>query len=440
MLTWRNFTVVALASGVGADCSVEGQDFLLASRFREVYRVGGFDAPSWAQFGAPPLVSFDQTGRLYALDVTVGEIVVLDRGGQLVQTIGRKGEGPGEFQVPKALAVWPDGRLAVADAGHNAYQVFAPDGEFDRFVRAGSGMNPLAGVIDVRSEIRPDPLSGTLVAQGSSAAMDVIVGLAGELLGEQSTNEGGVSDRGLERLDIEGDAVIAEVILEAWRPAKDEAEARDDLSLDDLADPGSMVESMLRMMVDETPRFEPRFLWDVLPGGRIVYSDSTSYQVKLADRRGRVTTVIGRAVRPVSVTRRIQDAVRTRELKALEEGSGGGFLAELEAGGSGLAERMREAMREGIRDREFYAEIPVLVALRTTWDGALWIQRISEESWDSPHVIDIMRVDGVYVGTLGVEAMQMPSAFGPDGLVAFVEVDELDIPTIVVKRLPPEVR
>ena len=34
----------------------------------------------------------------------------------------------------------------------------------------------------------------------------------------------------------------------------------------------------------------------------------------------------------------------------------------------------------------------------------------------------------------------MPSAFGPDGLVAFVERDELDVQTVVVKRLPGGVR
>ena len=31
-------------------------------------------------------------------------------------------------------------------------------------------------------------------------------------------------------------------------------------------------------------------------------------------------------------------------------------------------------------------------------------------------------------------------AFGPDGLVAFVEIDELDVPMVIVKRLPDEVR
>ena len=34
----------------------------------------------------------------------------------------------------------------------------------------------------------------------------------------------------------------------------------------------------------------------------------------------------------------------------------------------------------------------------------------------------------------------MPAAFGPDGLVAFVEMDELDVESVVVRRLPGAVR
>jgi len=34
----------------------------------------------------------------------------------------------------------------------------------------------------------------------------------------------------------------------------------------------------------------------------------------------------------------------------------------------------------------------------------------------------------------------MPSAFGPDGLVAFRERDDFDVSRVVVKRLPAEIR
>ena len=34
----------------------------------------------------------------------------------------------------------------------------------------------------------------------------------------------------------------------------------------------------------------------------------------------------------------------------------------------------------------------------------------------------------------------MPKAFGPGGLAAFVEIGAFDVPVVVVKRLPKELR
>ena len=45
-----------------------------------------------------------------------------------------------------------------------------------------------------------------------------------------------------------------------------------------------------------------------------------------------------------------------------------------------------------------------------------------------------------YVGTFTEEDLAMPAAFGPESVVVFWEFDELDVPTIVVKRLPAAVR
>ena len=47
---------------------------------------------------------------------------------------------------------------------------------------------------------------------------------------------------------------------------------------------------------------------------------------------------------------------------------------------------------------------------------------------------------GEYLGTFAQDAMDMPLALGPDGLVAFVEIDAFDVPTVVVKRIPEELR
>ena len=43
-----------------------------------------------------------------------------------------------------------------------------------------------------------------------------------------------------------------------------------------------------------------------------------------------------------------------------------------------------------------------------------------------------MTKDGRYVGTFVKGATAMPVGFGPDGLAAWVELDELDVPTVIV--------
>ena len=47
--------------------------------------------------------------------------------------------------------------------------------------------------------------------------------------------------------------------------------------------------------------------------------------------------------------------------------------------------------------------------------------------------------DGNYIGTLPAGATELPDAFGPDGLAAFLELDELEVATVVVRKLPPGV-
>lgn len=88
----------------------------------------------------------------------------------------------------------------------------------------------------------------------------------------------------------------------------------------------------------------------------------------------------------------------------------------------------------------FYSEVPVIADLRTTWDGTLWIQRSAEPGTEQSDPIDVLTSDGGYVGTIAREVLVMPDAFGPGGLVAFVELDEFDVPVITVRRLPPAIR
>ena len=80
-----------------------------------------------------------------------------------------------------------------------------------------------------------------------------------------------------------------------------------------------------------------------------------------------------------------------------------------------------------------------LRGLRATWEGSFWVRRRGEEPWDDLGPIDVVGPDRQYRGTLAA-GDPMPMAFGPEGLVAYLERNELDVPIIVVKRLSVEVR
>ena len=55
-----------------------------------------------------------------------------------------------------------------------------------------------------------------------------------------------------------------------------------------------------------------------------------------------------------------------------------------------------------------------------------------------PGPIDLITPGGEYLGT--IPDSRMPNAFGPDGLVAYVQLDGFEVPTVVVRRLPEGIR
>ena len=100
---------------------------------------------------------------------------------------------------------------------------------------------------------------------------------------------------------------------------------------------------------------------------------------------------------------------------------------------------MAEFLRAQLESTEFFHEVPVVRSLRTSPAGTIWVRRSGGQP-GSNGPIDLIAVDGRYLGSFAPEATHMPSAFGPDGLVAFVERNDLDVQIVIVKRLPREVR
>ena len=124
------------------------EDRPLEADFEEVYRVGALDGPEWQQFGTIIDVAFDGAGNAYLLDIDAVTVLVVGRDGDLTRTIGQPGNGPGEFDFPRHLAVMEDGRLVVADVPrHRAMQMYSSDGTFDRNVRVADDLLGISGRI-----------------------------------------------------------------------------------------------------------------------------------------------------------------------------------------------------------------------------------------------------------------------------------------------------
>ncbi len=361
------------------------EDRWLENRFEEVYRIGSLEAADdWERFGSIRRVGFDGAGKLYVLDNMAKRIFVVGPGGKLQHTLGGPGEGPGEFRTPRGLAVMRDGRVVIADMGDLAYHIFGTDGEYEDRVR----MAPESGVV-ILTEYMPDP-GGEAVIAAVGGQMLTITGV-----GRQPAEHTSLP---IERLLLTGDVVARDTVVEGW-----------------LAPGGEPLATGL----PERHVFGPRMLLGVLPDGSVAFSDSSAYAIKIARTGIGVWRILRRALQPIPVTGRMIETEKARQRKILTI----------------TPPMFRQYERQRIANLPFSEEFAIVRALRTGWDGEIWVQRHGEEPTDDKGPIDVLTMDGRYLGTYRAGAIEMPDAFGPDGLVAFIEKVEFDVETVVVKRL-----
>lgn len=155
------YLVLALAAGGLGGCAPEAEEIAEAVplvqqaidrnavlKLHEELRIDGNrdDAPFFNVGGA----ALDSRGRMFVLDRGNREILVFDSVGTRVGTIGRTGDGPGEFNSPRAI--WLSGdTVGVSDSG-NRFHLFDTDGEHlvtraFREVRDGQDLMSVGGIV-----------------------------------------------------------------------------------------------------------------------------------------------------------------------------------------------------------------------------------------------------------------------------------------------------
>ena len=373
------------------------EDRWLEADFEEVYRVGAIDGPEWQQFGMIAGLDFDAVGNLHILDGQAARVFVVSLDGERIREYGRAGEGPGEFEEARWIGVAGDGRAIVFDWQRNGFHIFDAEGRIERLVR-------LQGDYSFMPDLDLDAGGEALVPNGTVRSVSIAAALAG--IRNASTR---VVTRPVVRLVLSDDRVRTDTIAEAWMPDPEQGRFR--------APNGSYRER----------RLTPPLLVGALPGGGVAFSDSSGYQIKLVGPDGTLERVLTRPFLPKPMTDRMREAARQhdRELFQQELRNASGAIDMSDGAIAFLSEREESF--------EYYHELSVVRDLQTTPDGTIWVRRSgSAPLADGP--IDVLTSDGRYLGSYPADT-PMPAAFGPNGLLAFIETDELGVQTVVVRRV-----
>ena len=375
-------------SAAGAAGTLDGPDVIVNAVTEEVYTVGSVAGDDWDTFGSVRSVHFDARANLHIFDIQAEHILVVGPDGSLIRTVGGKGEGPGEFGGVTTAIVGRDGSYTVL--GFSQIDLLEPDGEFVRRIT----LDPMTTGIVIANKALPD---GRL--------------LAGAIMRLGDDDEQAEEGHPIHIFPLDG--TEPEVLYTAWRlPDEDE---------DDISVSGSR-ETGRRVSWSAGRAFEPLLSYDLLTDGRLALIDSIGYRVKLIGLDGSVAGTVERPIAPLAVDEAIREAARERHRESMAR-------ENVSRTNSPVLIEM-----EGVEGFTFADEVPVLYGLKVDWEDRIWVRRRGSTG-DDDGPTDIVKSDGEYIGTLPPDGLRTPNAFGPDGLLAYIERDEMDVASVRVVRL-----
>ena len=151
------------ASPTGIALGPAGRVFVADSELREVFVLDatgkGTSLIDSSQLERPNGLAWDPAeGLLYVADTQAHQIKVFDMTGRLVRSIGKRGEGPGEFNFPTFLALAGD-RLVVSDTMNARVQLIPLNGSGqpeivgERGSRIGNLVRPKGVAVDSENNL-----------------------------------------------------------------------------------------------------------------------------------------------------------------------------------------------------------------------------------------------------------------------------------------------
>ncbi len=113
--SWLGFETQENGIPVVMNPAVPMDDGLQVLAPEPMWRIGGDDDPAGTLLGLITDADVDDEGNAYVLDATLSTVLVIGEDGTILRTVGREGEGPGEFRSGQELELLPDGLVGVME-------------------------------------------------------------------------------------------------------------------------------------------------------------------------------------------------------------------------------------------------------------------------------------------------------------------------------------
>lgn len=260
----------------------------------------------------PSLVGVGPGGEIHVLDPLNHRIVVFSPEGDVLRTLGREGDGPGEFRQPFAMAVAEGGTIVVADRARRTLTRLTPRGEPLEPVAVEA---PIFGAADV------DIVGATPVFLWWR--------WTGRASGFHMLMWGGTDPRMVAQVEVSGDA-----------------EGRSFPSCPQ-AFPGA-------------PYLDPGLVWSASRAGVAVVPNH-DYEIRVFSPQGELRRIIRRDVDREPVT-----------VEALREHMEDPFMANAGRGPQALCP---VPLEEAIRIKGYLDRVPAISTLFLSDDGQVWARR-----------------------------------------------------------------
>jgi hypothetical protein len=329
-------------------------------RARETARIGEGQRAEFS-FGTITGLAIDGAGHLYVSDAQDNRVVVFDATGRHLATIGRKGQGPGEFQHPSSLGIAKDGSLWVREV--NRVQRFVPE-------RAGGPATKYAGVVGALTMV--DWMSTRTGVLDRDGLFHVPVAF-------------GKRDKGFVEhvqlmLRVDSAGRVVDSLKVPWYENAPPLTASYMVS----ANSGRMLAGLNHVPFAPVPR------WASSPSGGIISGDGLAYELRETDATGRAVRTFKRTYAPVPI-----DAAERRDsLRALE--------ARIDSIPVPHAQVL--GMPEDVSQRKLPTHYPAFREIAVSSEGDVWVRRWTTAADRGTSRYDVFAPDARFGGTMVLPA------------------------------------